>query len=99
MIKHIILFGALIFVALGCKAGSPTPSVNSNTNWLKSCNADAECGEEDACICNVCTVVCQESDDCGDTRPGAVCVFSEEVGEGEFCVDNNPQESICLSGC
>lgn len=50
-------------IGAGCH-GTKTPKAQGgNANWLQPCASDTECGD-DACICGVCTIVCEDDDDC-----------------------------------
>ena len=46
------------------------PGAGSNTNWLRSCETDAECGADLRCRCGVCSRACD--DDCS-LLPSAAC--------------------------
>src|SRR5690606_40856393 len=39
-------------------------AVGTNTNWMKLCDEDAECGAELSCECGRCTLACAESSTC-----------------------------------
>gem|GEM_PF-6076595 len=78
------------------------PSVDSNTNWLRSCDATAECGSELSCMCGICTKPCTVGDECSDS--GGVCLESDTLN-GEVCGDSfaggvsSEPSAICLQGC
>ena len=36
----------------------PAPNVGTNSNWLRACSADEQCGDLPACHCGACTVEC-----------------------------------------
>jgi hypothetical protein len=63
------LAGAL---AAGCGGLSNSGGTDTNTNWLKQCTSDAECGEL-ACLCNVCTSPCEGDGECSGRGAEAVC--------------------------
>ena len=72
-------FAALLLATLllaGCKADSTStgPSTDSATHWLMRCEADNECGEGLDCLCGLCTVPCQGSDDC---ELGGMCIATD----------------------
>ncbi len=61
------------FAPLAC--GETTQSredSSGNTNWLKPCNADAECGEL-SCACGLCRDACAGTTDCS-AEPAQSCV-------------------------
>ncbi|MDX2050807.1 MAG: hypothetical protein SFV15_00355 [Polyangiaceae bacterium] len=72
---------AAAFLALGAWSlfGTPscnqkeTPSISGNTNWLKPCVRDAECGSELLCRCGVCSGACDGTLDCS-LPPAEICV-------------------------
>jgi hypothetical protein len=51
---------ALLVSALSCGARVEGQPQESNTNWLKSCDANEQCGDGMACECGVCTRGCSE---------------------------------------
>lgn len=53
---------ALALVSLAC--GEPQGRAGTNTNWLRRCADDAECGDTLVCSCGRCTALCFEADDC-----------------------------------
>jgi len=90
---------ALGFSACGFEPPSG-PSTNSNTNWLTACDEDIECGTDGACLCGYCTATCALADDCGASRPGAVCAPTNEEPVSTLCGGDPPTtEAICLPGC
>lgn len=70
--------GAML-TAVVAACGAETQGPDSNTNWLSRCVTDAHCGEGLSCICNVCTVVCDDDDTCAPAGSSAACV--EPVGD------------------
>jgi hypothetical protein len=58
----------------GCEPNSVPQTTDSQTNWLKSCSLDADCGAF-SCVCNVCTLPCSTDAACVDA-PGSECVGS-----------------------
>jgi len=93
---------ALFALGLTCCDSTETDvgEVNSNSNWLQVCDADAECGSEGACTCGICSVPCDVSTDCGDERPGAVCSAPDATAVEALCDANPvPQRGVCLPEC
>lgn len=74
---------------------------DSETNWLKSCVSDNECGSL-RCVCNVCSRSCVVDADCG--HDGVSCVNSSSVAA---CVSPADGQSgrgagnpgVCLPQC
>jgi len=77
-----------------CAKTTASDGVGTNTNWLRSCQADADCGDADSCICSVCTRACSSSAQCGALPDGASC----EPLPGELC-GTEPVRSACVQGC
>jgi hypothetical protein len=64
-------------IVVGC-GGQASVGGDTNTNWLKQCDEDVECGDQYSCMCGHCTMACQEDTDCSGQGRTAVC----EVPEG-----------------
>jgi hypothetical protein len=68
----------LAAVAAGCGGQSNGGGgTDTNTNWLKQCDADGECGAGLACLCGLCTRACDADRECAGQQaaactPGAV---------------------------
>lgn len=45
---------------------SPNEDSGTNTNWLRRCETDAECGQPASCLCGRCTTGCESSAACID---------------------------------
>lgn len=94
------LLVGLLTLACGDPKPSPTPSVGSNTNWLSTCDADAECDQEQACRCGVCTLACSDDDACRKL-PNASCTIRDERAFIASCGDEvtTSLEGVCLPRC
>lgn len=66
----------------GCSPGGE-PRVDSQTNWLRACEVDADCGGL-LCQCGACTRPCGANADCADLD-GASCVPPQESGVVALC--------------
>ncbi len=80
----------VVLLTLGCGAsstGDSDPNNGGKTNWLKSCEEDAECGSL-RCIAQLCTRECDAPSDCDDLDADATC---GEPASGEA--------SVCTPGC
>jgi glucuronoarabinoxylan endo-1,4-beta-xylanase len=91
-----------ILLAIGCglacdpKASPQT--IDSQTNWLKSCQIDSQCGDS-KCLCGVCTSPCAEDAACAD-RDGASCVSAKEPGAIAQCGGTRPPTAgLCMPRC
>src|SRR5688572_13448702 len=54
-------------LSLGLAAAScssQTVGTDTRTNWLIACHETAECGDEFACLCGICTTACDDSGVC-----------------------------------
>ena len=41
-----------------------TPLIDSNTNWLLSCNSNTDCDQGEICSCGSCVIPCEEMRGC-----------------------------------
>jgi hypothetical protein len=75
------------------------PLPDKNTNWLKACDADAECGSELACLCGACTKACSARSDCRAAALDAVCVAAADPSVQAACGLQLPAAAICSAPC
>src|SRR5688572_15818275 len=76
-------------VVQGC-AKSETPRGNSSeTHFLGNCDEDGACAEGLACVCGVCTALCDDSRDtaCDGLASSAGCVETVDAACGAFACD------------
>ena len=93
--RHLLtIAGLLLLATAACSNG---PSTDSETHWLGACQSDDDCGEDLSCICNLCTLACD--DDCGDLAGDAVCVQIDaavcEVEAGAICKATCSDDEDC----
>ena len=95
------LFGYLFFVLfcvaiLGCSPSDP--QTGSQTNWLRSCETDVDCGSQ-SCHCGVCTHPCAEDSSCS-TLAGSSCVVATDPGVVALCGGSPASDAgLCLARC
>ena len=83
----------------GCNKSPISPTVGSETHWLQACDSSAECGEENACVCGICTAPCQ-ADSCATAGPAAVCLAPDAPGAVALCGALPANATgICAQGC
>jgi len=88
----------LLFVGLvACDPASSPQGTDSQTNWLQSCEIDAQCGSLE-CVCGVCTRRCAEDATCADLQ-GAACIATAEAGAIAQCGGSAPSTGLCLPRC
>lgn len=87
---------ALLLSSCG-KTGEVNAGGDTQTNWLRTCNRDADCGEF-ACLCGVCSLSCSESDDCGDAPSGASCRAPGSEATSAVC-GASAEVGLCLVTC
>jgi hypothetical protein len=69
--KALAALGHGLAATLLVSACSPQAETSgTNTNWLRRCESDAECGQPGRCLCGRCTTSCDPSLACGS---GLVC--------------------------
>lgn len=74
------------------------PRAGSQTNWLRACDRDAQCGNEMMCDCGVCTRSCDAQASCDDLS-GATCIPSSDTGAIGICGGRAPANGLCLPRC
>lgn len=88
-----------IGVALpGCQAdsrGIPQITTGTETNWLQSCDSDAQCGNL-SCECGVCTRRCSDDDGCN--LPEAACSPRGSASVRTLC-QGDVESGLCLPTC
>jgi len=86
---------ALSALALGCEPPAPGPQGDSHTNWLRTCDADRDCGAL-SCVCGVCTLTCASAADCASVE-GASCLPPSQSSNATLCVGHeSPAVGMCL---
>ncbi len=93
-------FGLLTLLALfgtACSPDSTPRTVDTQTNWLTSCNADADCGGL-VCLCGACTRGCTDNDACAGLA-GAECVLPDDPGSLALCGGTKAEAGLCLLRC
>lgn len=92
----------LAAVLLGVYAAACGPSeenVGTQTNWLRSCQSSADCGDL-RCLCGVCTLRCEDDDLVCSDFPGASCVPADDAGATALCGGSRPRPpGLCLAEC
>lgn len=88
---------ALLCATLGgCYPGGE-PKTGTQTNWLRACVSDADCGGN-SCRCGTCSHSCTTDMGCGDL-PGASCVAATDAATIALCDGNPPATALCLPRC
>jgi glucuronoarabinoxylan endo-1,4-beta-xylanase len=101
--KLTISIGRVLLTATGllgfaCHADNG-PQVGSQTNWLRACDRDADCGGSLTCQCGACTRSCDTSAGC-DGLTGASCIASTDSGAIGYCSGLAPAAAgLCLPRC
>lgn len=86
---------ALSSFAFGCEPPAPGPQGDSHTNWLRTCEADADCGAL-SCVCGVCTLTCSGDADCAGVE-GSSCLPPSHSGNPALCDgEQAPALGMCL---
>jgi hypothetical protein len=93
-----LLLSALL---AGCEpAQKPAPSVGSNSNWLRACDIQKDCGKIPECTCGVCTAECSSDADCKDLT-NARCALDADPAARATCesAGGGAMQGICLPRC
>jgi hypothetical protein len=94
-ISRVLAVGSLaIATAIGCSSSVTDP--DSETHWLRKCDADADCGPGLSCLCNTCTRACQASG-CRGLGASAACVTLTPSGS-DSC-QMAPGVAFCTTAC
>ncbi|GEM_PF-6750746 len=89
----------LALLLAGCGEPPPSPTVGSNSNWLRGCSDDADCEGGLACRCGACTRSCTADDDCR-ALAGARCVLEADASVPAYCGDAAPLDGgMCRPRC
>lgn len=92
-----LLQALLCALAIGCSPNDG-PRTGSQTNWLRSCTTDLECGAQ-SCHCGVCTHSCATDAACSDL-PGSACVAAADPGAIALCGGSQPADAgLCMALC
>ncbi len=86
-LKIVLLLGAL---GLASACGLAVDDSGSNSNWLLSCEENADCGKGLSCVCGQCTTTCTANKACSNL--GGTCGYPELV-----C--GTPVNAICIAEC
>jgi hypothetical protein len=90
------LIGAL---GLGCDPANKPETIDSQTNWLKSCQIDQQCTGGGKCVCGTCTATCSEDTACAELA-GSSCVGAAESGAIAQCGGTHPPgPGLCMPRC
>jgi len=91
-----LLLGAL---GLGCDPSNRPETIDSQTNWLKSCQIDQQCTDGGKCVCGACTATCSEDTTCAELK-GSSCVGAGERGAIAQCGGTHPPgPGLCMPRC
>ncbi len=91
----------LALSACGDPKSAPTPSVGSNSNWLKACDSNADCNDEHACRCGTCTLECASDLACAGL-PNARCAAGGDLALMSTCgmtLELETPAGLCLPRC
>ena len=93
------LGGWCLLLLAACGDPPSSPTVGSNTNWLKACDSNEQCGLATACHCGACTAECTTDADC-TALAGARCAVQTEPATWTACQTVQPTVTgICLPRC
>jgi hypothetical protein len=76
-------------------------SWDKNTNWLKNCEYDDDCGNGLSCLCHICSETCESKSDCDGLNANASCVSVKVETLASACATANtkPEGNMCLMPC
>jgi O-glycosyl hydrolase len=86
-------------LALACDPTHGPQGIDSQTNWLKTCQIDSQCPSTLTCVCGVCTRACYDDSACADLE-GASCVTNSDPATIAQCSGTAPTAAgLCMSRC
>jgi hypothetical protein len=94
MARFRLFFALPAFLAFtSCGDEADEDVADTQNQFLKACEDSGDCGEF-KCVCGVCTLACEDEEECRDRIGGATCVRSDDLEECETDLDR-----ICVAGC
>ena len=102
-LRLLLVSGAFCALA-ALLSGACTPQSEesgTNTNWLRTCQEDAECGAQGSCLCGRCTLGCEANSACmnGNVCTEAVASLVQCKGESlRTCQPPCTNHDQCESG-
>jgi uncharacterized protein YkwD len=93
---------ALLFLFAAARCGDPghgSPSVGTNSNWLRACSSDADCAATH-CRCGACSLACASDADCS-TLADARCASGVDAAASSACTTDTATANagLCLPRC
>ncbi len=86
-------------LALACDPQNKPESIDSQTNWLRTCQIDAQCNEGFSCICGVCTKTCYDDSACSGLK-GTACFTSNDPAAVAQCSGTTATApGLCMPSC
>jgi hypothetical protein len=82
-------------LALAACGDSHGMAAGSETNWLRACTSDRDCGAGE-CVCGVCSADCAEDDDCPG---GLVCKHDDSMLYEQTCGIDLEVDGLCAPEC
>ena len=87
-----LTLGGVMAVLGSVQCGNTTDTSGTETHWLASCSADADCGGL-RCLCGVCTEDCADDDACQAFAETAVCAAGSAT---EFATECAADPNVCV---
>ena len=97
LLTRAMLLALVALAGLACESAGDNS--DKQTNWLRSCEIDAQCGHAMTCQCGACTQICSALSTC-QGLPGSACVPASEAGPIALCGGERPAGAgLCLPSC
>lgn len=99
--KTVTVLTAFALWLAGCGAQTTGEGGNSggNSNWLRSCDRDADCDDEDACLSNRCFRPCSGNAACRNLDDDATCESIAPLERTGGSCATGASVSYCAEGC
>jgi hypothetical protein len=101
MMKSRALLFLLLVMGLAlaaCVKSREQPVVGGETNWLKRCTDQGDCGAG-SCLCGVCTTECSSALTCSGDFAGSCVETTSPLGASACAGAQQMPVGLCLPGC
>jgi len=88
------LSGLLVLFAACGKSSSG--GGDSETNWMKQCQTQSDCGPGTSCFCGMCSKACAATSDCSGLGARANCA---SPGDVPGCAASAQPAGVCVASC
>ena len=81
----LLVLSAATWFPAACGGKAANGGTDTSTNWVKSCDDEAQCSEGASCQCSICTSECESDADCANLAPDATCQPTPGCSVSNLC--------------